>query len=121
MQRVIHFEIALKDPDKTGKFYSDVFGWKVNKWPGPVDYWLVETGDKGPGIDGGILKAGEAQAPVVNTIGVENLDTMMEKVKAAGGSIATPKHTIPTIGWFCYARDPEGIPFGMLQPDENAK
>jgi len=121
MPRVIHFEIALKDPEGTGKFYSDVFGWKVNKWPGPVDYWLVTTGDKEPGIDGGILKAGDAVAPIVNTIGVENIDAMMEKVKASGGSIVTPKNAIPTVGWFCYAKDPEGVPFGMMQSDENAK
>ena len=98
MPRVIHFEIALNDPDKTGKFYADVFGWKVSKWPGPVDYWLVTTGDNEPGIDGGILKASEATKPVVNTIGVENIDAMIEKVKASGGSIETPKHAIPTVG-----------------------
>jgi len=121
MSRVIHFEIALKDPERTGKFYADCFGWSVNKWPGPIEYWLVSTGDKEPGIDGGMMKPDGALAPVVNTIGVENLDAMMAKVKASGGSIATPKTAIPTVGWFCYAKDPEGIPFGMMQSDENAK
>jgi hypothetical protein len=86
-----------------------------------MEYWLITTGDNNPGIDGGMMKADDAMGPVVNTIGVENLDAMMEKVKANGGSIATPKHAIPSVGWFCYAKDPEGIPFGMIQLDENAK
>ena len=60
-----------------------------------------------------------AQSPTA--FGVENIDAMMEKVKASGGSIVTPKNAIPTVGWFCYAKDPEGVPFGMMQSDENAK
>ena len=30
------------------KFYSEMFGWKIEKWPGPQDYWLVtiESGEK---------------------------------------------------------------------------
>ncbi len=119
--RIVHFEIALPDPEKDSKFYADIFGWKIVKWGGPIEYWLVTTGDNKPGIDGGILRRDKAVGPIVNTIGVDDLDEMMEKVKAHGGSIVVPKEAIPTVGWFCYAKDPSGVPFGMMQPDENAK
>jgi len=29
--RVIHFELAVKDPDRAAKFYTKVFGWKIQK------------------------------------------------------------------------------------------
>ncbi|MFY9710328.1 MAG: VOC family protein, partial [Candidatus Cybelea sp.] len=54
MARVNHFEIHSADPQAAAKFYTDVFGWKISKWDGPMDYWLVSTGE-GPGIDGGIV------------------------------------------------------------------
>jgi len=54
MNRFTHFELATDDLEKTAEFYRQVFGWKVEKWEGPVDYWLVAPGEAGtPGINGG--------------------------------------------------------------------
>jgi hypothetical protein len=56
MPRVIHFEINADDPERAVKFHKKVFDWKITKWEGPVDYWLVTTGeDKVPGINGAIM------------------------------------------------------------------
>lgn len=39
------------------KFYKDIFGWKFEKWNGPMEYWILTTGDeKEPGINGGLAK-----------------------------------------------------------------
>ena len=43
MPRPIHFEIPAEDPQRAIGF-SVVFGWKFNKWDGPMDYWLISTG-----------------------------------------------------------------------------
>jgi predicted enzyme related to lactoylglutathione lyase len=57
MPRVVHFEIHAEKPEKAVEFYSKVFGWKIQKWDGPVDYWLVSTGSADErGIDGGIMR-----------------------------------------------------------------
>jgi predicted enzyme related to lactoylglutathione lyase len=54
--RVIHFEIHADDPKRAVEFYKKVFGWKISKWEGPAEYWLVTTGDdKQPGINGAIM------------------------------------------------------------------
>ena len=58
---------------------------------------------------------------VVNTIGVGNLNEMIAKVEANGGTIAVPKKPVPGIGWLAYFKDVEGNLFGILQPDTNAK
>ena len=56
MPRVTHFEVHADDPERAAKFYRDAFGWKIDKWEGPVDYWLVTTGTEDePGIDGGLV------------------------------------------------------------------
>ena len=34
MPRVTHFYIDADDPERAAKFYSDLFGWKIDKWEG---------------------------------------------------------------------------------------
>lgn len=119
--RVVHFELPADDPDRCAKFYADAFGWKVEKWGGPTDYWLVTTGEAGEvGIDGGIGLRQNAEDQTTNTLDVADLDAAIEKVVAAGGTIANPKHAVRGVGWLAYATDTEGNPFGMMQSDESA-
>ena len=121
MARVVHFEINADNPERASKFYSNVFGWKINKWDGPIDYWLVDTGEGDPGINGGVLKRTQPQLTTVNTVGVDDVDNMVKKVEAAGGKVVVPKYPIPGMGWLVYATDSEGNTFGMMEADDNAK
>ena len=45
MARVVHFELMAKNPERAVTFYQNVFGWQIHKWDGPVDYWLITSGD----------------------------------------------------------------------------
>lgn len=122
MSRVIHFEIPASDPERVAAFYTKAFGWKVEKWPGPTEYWLVTTGADGqPGINGGLMRKQGPTTATTNTIGVESVDGAVAAVQGAGGKLIMPKTVIPTIGYFAYCEDPEGNLFGVMQPDANAK
>jgi len=124
MSRVVHFEISAEKPERAVNFYERVFGWKIVKWEGPVEYWLIETGEKDkPGIDGGLSRRTEAEPGpcTVNTIDVPSVDEFAEKVKKNGGTIVVPKHAVPGVGWLVYFKDPEGNMFGMMEADESAK
>jgi hypothetical protein len=56
MPRPIHFEIPAEEPHRAIRFYEIVFGWKFDKWEGPMPYWLITTGPEGqPGINGGLM------------------------------------------------------------------
>jgi len=94
MNRVTHFEIYTDDPESVQPFYQDVFGWKFQKFEGgPVEYWLVTTGDdKEPGINGGVTRPREGQRPgTLNTIAVASLGQTMKKIEQRGGKICMPK------------------------------
>lgn len=122
MPRIIHFEIAVDDPDRAIKFYKTAFGWKIEKWEGPMEYWLIYTGDeKEPGIDGALQHRKDALQPTMNTVGLDNLDNYIKKIQKAGGKITTPKTAIPGVGWFAHAEDTEGNIFGIMQNDPDAK
>ena len=89
MARVVHFEIHASDMDRAERFYTQVFGWEVQRWEGPVDYRLVTTGpDDQRGIDGAIVErsgeiGGTAATGFVCTIQVESLVAILEGMVAA--------------------------------------
>ena len=81
MPRPIHFEIPAENPQRAIGFYTNVFGWKFSKWDGPMDYWVISTGQAPePGIDGGLMLRRDPNQPCVNTIGVANVDESLESV-----------------------------------------
>jgi uncharacterized protein len=122
MSRVIHFEIPAAEPDRAAAFYGKVFGWKFDKWPGPMEYWMVVTGKDGePGINGGMMKKPGGITSTTNTIGVDSVDDAVAAVLKAGGKNIMPKTPIPTVGYFAYCEDTEGNVFGVMQADPNAK
>jgi hypothetical protein len=121
MSRPIHFEIMAEDPARAVEFYSKVFGWQVNKWEGPEEYWLITTGAEGtPGINGGIAKS-QGEPLTVNTVEVSSVDEFAEQVITHGGKVVVPKMAIPGVGYQIYCQDSEGIVFGLHQPDPTAK
>lgn len=119
MGRVVHFELPADDLERAGKFYSEVFGWKISNWePG---YSLIMTGEEGePGINGGLMQRGPGRDVTVNTIDVSSLDESVAKVIAHGGKVVAPKMAIPTMGYLAYCTDAEGNMFGMMQADTTA-
>lgn len=119
MYRVVHFEIAARNPERIGAFYQTLFGWKLHRWDGAQEYWLVETGSSDdPGINGGIMKR---EGGTVNTIDVPSVDDFVEKVTAAGGEVVVPKRPVAGVGYLAYCKDPEGNLFGIHHTDRSAR
>jgi len=127
MGRVTHFEIHADQPERAVVFYRAVFGWEINKWAGPGEYWLIKTGpDSAPGINGGLLKrpvgiGGKGLNAFCCTVDVAQVDESVSRALAAGGAIAMAKMAVPGIGWLAYCLDTEGNTFGMMQRDPQAK
>ena len=129
MNRVVHFEIHAADPDRSQKFYQDVFGWNFEDLgPQMGHYRLVKTGNDGPGMppvginggmmprEGGLPQSGAPVNAWVCVIEVPDIDATLAKIEVAGGIMATHKMEVPGIGWLAYRKDPDGNIFGVLQP-----
>ena len=121
MSRVVHFEVPADDPKRAIKFYEKVFDWQFEKWDGPIEYWLIMTGEEDkPGIDGGLARREDPTTGVENTIDVKNLDASLANVKSHGGTIIRPKMAVPGVGWMAYIKDTEGNVFGLMENDSKA-
>jgi predicted enzyme related to lactoylglutathione lyase len=121
---IIHFEIPAADVGKLKTFYEGAFGWKIDKYPGPMEYWMIQTvptDEKGmllrPGVNGGMTKKEHPEQKPVNYITIESIDEYLMKVEKLGGKILVPKQQVPTVGLIAVAVDPEGNQFGLLQPE----
>lgn len=135
MNRVTYFELGTSNPEKTADFYRAVFGWQINKWSGPMDYWQVDAGagvtdagvtDAGAGgagaggINGGLMLSGGDFKGTVVTVEVDDIDACIAKALANGGEIALEKQAIPGIGYQAYIKDNSGILVGLHKIDPSA-
>jgi uncharacterized protein len=66
-------------------------------------------------LRGGISRAEQSPEGIIIYINVDSLDVSIEKVRALGGEVATPKHPVPGWGELVICRDTEGNKFGLFQ------
>lgn len=125
MDSVVHFEIPVDDEGRASEFYGDVFGWKVTSMP-EMNYAMLYTAESDeqtgmpstPGsINGGMFRRQdnpELKQPLI-TIGVDDLDGALERVRSHGGSQVGDRFDVPDMGRGAYVRDPEGNVVGLWQ------
>ncbi|MDG6922436.1 MAG: VOC family protein [Nitrososphaerota archaeon] len=121
MDKVQHFEIPADDLARVKKFYSSVFGWKIQDVLG-MEYAMadsVETDENRQpigGTNGGILKRNSDYASVTSiTITVPDADNAVQKVISSGGTLVRKKEKFGNIGYVAYVKDTEGNVLGIWQ------
>ena len=123
---VVHFEMPYVDHNRLSKFYSQAFGWEMNKLGSEMgDYITAATSEmdenrmvKTPGtINGGFYpKTSDAPSVPSFVIAVDDIKDAMNKVKQAGGKILDEPVEIPGIGHYVSINDTEGNRLSLLQP-----
>jgi predicted enzyme related to lactoylglutathione lyase len=127
MPTIVHFEIPADDVERSKKFYSDLFGWKIEIWPGSTvddkEYWMITTTDEkgNKALGGGMMKRQMSQHQNTNFIDVESVDEYSSKVQQLGGKVVVPKMSVPGMGYLAYCLDTENNSFGIWETNESAK
>lgn len=121
MNRVVHFDIAANDTGRAIAFYERVFGWKIGKAHGPLDYWLIKTGKEDEaGIDGGLARRDADWQRITMFVNVASADSVARAVVEAGGSIVQPRTVIPGVGYVIGCKDTEDNIFAIIEESETA-
>jgi uncharacterized protein len=119
---IVWFEIPADNVERAKKFYGELFGWKIEKFPGPMEYWHLDTGGGDDTPDGGLLKRqNSGQQGITNYIGVVSVDQFVAKVQKLGGKVCMPKTAVPQMGYFAVCQDTENNTFGLWERNANAK
>lgn len=125
-----HFEIPARDVESAAEFYRRALGWRVEPvaWEG-AEYCKIrpeggggESGDEGfsdgGGIGGGLttpeVLGADRPLLVIHVAGAPPA-AWLERIVAAGGSVASPPAAVGEFGVYARFRDPEGNLFGLWQ------
>jgi hypothetical protein len=126
MAKVVHFEIPADDLHRARSFYGKVFGWRIDTMamPGGGEYTGLTTTavdqktmtPTEPGaINGGMTQRSESTPAPIITIDVEDIDSALAQIEAAGGKAVTSRTAIPGMGAYGYFRDSEGKVMGLWE------
>jgi predicted enzyme related to lactoylglutathione lyase len=124
MNTVQYFEIQSSDPEVAISFYSAVFGRTFFRDENlPIPYWRIHTN----WINGWLYKRPAATPPLecwanafVNSMQVEDFDTIAEKILISWWKVAMPKFAIPGFCYQGYFLDPDNNVFGLFEQNEKA-
>ncbi len=109
-QPVVHFEIGCRDNQKIGRFYAELFGWKLEPFGGVN---MINTGS-GEGIGGHINSLGHEPHNYLTVYAmVDDLEAHLAKATRLGGKVVVPPTEVPNMGHFAWISDPEGTIFGL--------
>jgi len=118
---IVWFEIPADDAGRAKKFYSQLFGWKINKFPDMDDYWHIDTGGGDDTPDGGMMKRKHPGQGITNYIAVASVEAASAKIEKLGGKICMPKTAVPEMGYFAICQDTESNMFAIWERTSNAK
>jgi hypothetical protein len=110
----VHIELQTKDVEKSKKFYTNMFDWKLEDIPG-MEYTIVNVGE---GTGGGMMKKPAPGIPDnwLPYILVNDVTASTKKAQSLGATIARDVTEVPDMGWFSVILDPTGAAFGLWQP-----
>ncbi|GIX35955.1 MAG: glyoxalase [Lysobacteraceae bacterium] len=116
---IAHFAIQADDCERARRFYERVFGWHFLAW-GPPGSWMIRTSLHAPIY--GTLQQREAPAPASGglrgfecTIAVTDMDSLPERITAAGGRVVAPPTLVEGVGTVLRFEDSEGNPVSAMR------
>ena len=111
-RNIVHVEIPSAKVEAAGKFYQELFGWKITPVP-DMNYIMWEAGD-GDEYGGFPQVSDENPAgQVLVYIASDDIEDDLKKVEKLGGKVIHPKAEIPRTGWFGIFQDTTGNVLGL--------
>jgi predicted enzyme related to lactoylglutathione lyase len=120
---IVWFQIPADDVARAKKFYSALFGWKINPFPNspPGEHEYIDTGGADASPDGGLIKRKHPEHAITTYVGVPSVTKLITKIEKLGGSICEPKTPVPGTGYFAICKDTENNTFAIWEANPKAK
>jgi uncharacterized protein len=108
---IVHVEFSARDREEAGKFYADLFDWKIEQLP-EMNY---ATFDDGKGLGGGFnpLTDDNPAGTICAYVQSDDIEADLTRAAKLGGKIIQHKMEIPMTGWFGLFADPTGNIVGL--------
>lgn len=112
----VHFEIPADDTAKGREFWSSLFGWEFESFPGPFEYHMTRISEQ---AGAAITNMESGKRGIRPYFDVDDINDGVARVKELGGEAGDPG-SVPNMGWFAVCKDTEGNDFGLWQNDTSA-
>jgi uncharacterized protein len=112
-EKVIHVEVVGRDASRLQKFFSELFGWKLDT-NNPGGYGIQPGGESGPAVGIGASPDGGA-GHVTFYVAVPDIDAALEKATRLGGKVVMPKMQPGPNATIALVADPEGHVVGLTE------
>ncbi len=114
----VHIEIPSANLQRAGRFYREVFGWKMN-YVEEADYMQFETGSE---INGAFYHSPDhtGRQGVVVYVHVENIEATLDLINANGGKTFVARTPVENMGSFALFHDPDGNVLGIWENEPEA-
>lgn len=111
--KVIHLEIVGRDQKALQSYWSNLLGWKLDtSYPG--GYGMTDPAQTGIVVGIGGTPDGSA-GHVTGYVRVADIDAVLPKVSALGGSVIMPKFSPDGSAQLALVADPEGHIVGLTE------
>ena len=111
--KVIHFEIVGRDQGALQRYYSELFGWRINT-DNPGGYGMTDPAQTGIVVGVGATPDGSA-GHVTGYVRVGDIDTAVARATELGGSVIMPKFSPDGVAQLALIADPEGHVLGLTE------
>jgi uncharacterized protein len=115
----IWYELLTADPDSAAAFYGEVIGWTaVGAGQPGIDYRIFSA--DGTPVAGHMKLPDGAEAAGMRPgwlgyIGVDDVDSAVADIEAAGGKVHMPAMDLEGVGRMALVADPQGVPFYVMR------
>jgi predicted enzyme related to lactoylglutathione lyase len=106
-RNIVYVEIPAVNVEGAGKFYQDLFGWKIQPIP-EMNYTMWEAGDGDEYGDFPQVSDENPAGQVLVYIASDDIESDLKQVEKLGGKVLHKKAEIPGTGWFGIFQDPTG-------------
>ena len=111
--QVIHFEIVGKDQQGLQRYWSDLFGWKLNT-DNPGGYGMTDHEQTGVVVGIGGTPDGSA-GHVTGYVRVGSIDSTLARATELGGRVIMPRFSPDGSAQLALVADPEGHVVGLTE------
>lgn len=121
--RFVWHDLNTKDLAGSKKFYSEIFGWKLESSDGSP-YLHIKAGDE---MIGGMREKGNDEPGPTTWLGyivVDDVTTTVSNITAAGGKVHMPTTKLENVGTMAVTADPTGAvfaPWKSVRPAEDVE